>query len=256
MDHQDLGSSIQLNTNIKVEDNTFTVPPHWFWNEYNTEGLEPDTLATFKKYINSSTHFIDIGAWLGVTSLYAISCGCKKINAVEANPKSYSLITNMIELNNLQDAINTKNICISDKNNQTVKFGIDTSSASRISDAGQYTVQTQLLTSYINEIKTSEYKDLFVKIDIEGAESLIIDQIDKLIKDYSANIFLALHPPFWKDKKITTSLIQHYFKDKNISLSDGDKISINKLNDMLLSKNKYPRWGTKFGNFFEILINE
>lgn len=256
MENLGRGSKNKLHTKINVEGNQFIVPDHWFWKEYNSIGWERDTLNTFKKHIDTNTHFIDIGAWLGVTSLYAMQCGCKKINAVEANPKSYALMCKMLKWNNLQDLIDIKQICITDKNGEIVKFGKATSSASRILQNGEYTVSTQTLFSYIQEIIEDTYKHFFLKVDIEGSESLIIDQIDNLFKIYKIKVFLALHPQFWSNKNEVIENIRSYFRHKTIFLSSGKQISINILTDMLYSTNKYPEWGTKFGNFFEVLVHE
>lgn len=239
---------------ISVDNRAFIVPNHWFWEEYKNTGWEPNTFKIFKTHITPNTHFIDIGAWLGVTSLYAIQCNCQHIHAVEANPQSFDLLDQTIKINNLQNQINIKNICIYNQNNKTIKFGIQTSSASRISDKGQYQVQTQTLASYLDEIIDNNHLDIFIKIDIEGTEAIIMDQIDEAIKNRSAKIFLSLHPPFWLNPINVNELMNYYLKDKQIVLASGQKIDLNTLSNMILSKDSYPTFGTKFGNFFEILI--
>ena len=239
---------------IKIDNLEFEVPEHWFWSEYHETGWEEDTLKIFKEHINSETNFVDIGAWLGVTSLYALACGCKTIHSVEGNPESYILLKKTIELNNIQHIIKTKNILIGNKNCESVRFGRKTSSASRISETGEFSVKMQTFTSYIEEIGMHDYNKAFIKIDIEGSELLIIDQLNDLFSKTKAKIFMALHPVFWESKEDALCILEKYLVNKNVGIASQEKISYKKLEQMILTKNKYPPWGTKFGNFFEILI--
>lgn len=240
-----------MNNIIYVDNIPYSVPPHWFWKEYCETGWEPNTFKIFQKYIDNNTHFVDIGAWVGITSLYALSCGCKNINAVEANPKSYEILQKVIMINNLNEYIKCKNICIYNKNNESIKFGRDTSSASQIADNGEYVVVTQTLNNFLEEINIQQ-SNVFIKIDIEGSEIYIMNDIYNII-NMGAKVFLSLHPPFYKDKKQSCYEIISCLKNMSLQLSDGNITNTNEIENMLLSEEKYPNFGTKHGNFFEIL---
>lgn len=242
-------------TTIEVEGESFNVADHWFWPQYNKKPWEQDTLETFKNHISEDTIFVDIGAWVGATVIFAFYCKCKKIYAVEANPESLKVLLNTLNLNeHIKDITTCKNICIADQDDKKVSFGQATSSASRIQHSGQYQVTTQRLDSYINEIK--EKNNLFIKIDIEGAETLIMNQLKDILKNNN-KIFLSLHPPFWQNLEENCD---DFLKNINVDLyniysSNGEKINSNEqLRDMILSGEKQPAWGTEYGNFFEILI--
>lgn len=241
------------NTTISVEGVEFVVPDHWFWPEFKSSGWEPGTFNIFKNNINKQTTYIDIGAWIGVTAIYAYMAGCRNIHAVEANPESFKILSNITKWNNtLTTIVNLKNICITDTDNSTVKFGKHTSSASQITSTGQYVVTTQRLDSYIKEIECEDH-DLFIKIDIEGSELLLLDCLSGILNAKN-KVLLSLHPPFWKDVVGGSNDIISTLSKFKLYTVAGEPLSVTTLKSMMTSKEKYPKWGTKFGNFFEIFI--
>ena len=220
---------------IKVLDKTYTVQDHWFWKEYNKAGWEQQTLKIYKQYLNKNTVYIDIGTWLGVTIFYANEIGCKDIYGVEANPLSYELTMNNCELNNIN--VHLENIAITDKSGM-VHFGStntnDTSSASSLR-GDKFLVQGKTFTEYL---KDKPKDNLFVKIDIEGAEELIVSELNQI----NGYIWLSIHVPFISDK-------ERFYKE----LSQYNVVCDN-LRERIFSNDTHPAWGTVYGNFFEVLI--
>ena len=220
---------------IKVLDKVYTVQDHWFWKEYNETGWEQQTLEVYNKYLTKDTVYIDIGTWLGVTIFYANEIGCKDIYGVEANPLSYQLSRNNLQLNNINAHL--ENIAITDKMGM-VHFGStntnDTSSASSLK-GDRFLVQGKTLTEYL---KDKPKDNLFVKIDIEGAEELIVPELEQI----NGYIWLSVHVPFISDK-------DRFYKE----LSKYNVVCDN-LEERIFSKEEKPIWGTDFGNFFEALI--
>ena len=81
---------------IEVSNEEFKVSPHEFWREFRRDGWEHETHDNFRRNITNETTFLDVGAWVGICSMWASVIGCKKIYAIEANPKSYELLTKTI----------------------------------------------------------------------------------------------------------------------------------------------------------------
>jgi len=240
---------------IEVSDEEFKVTPHEFWREFRRDGWERETYDNFRRNITEETTFLDLGAWVGICSMWASVIGCKKIYAIEANPKSYELLTKTINANrSLRELITLTNQCISNVNGDIVKFGKKLSSNSMISKEGHYEVTTITLTKYINDIGSLD--NVFLKIDIEGAEELIIKDfsiLKDLIKDLK--IFLALHPSFWKNKKLTCSELLNVCKDFKLSHPSGENLSVSRLKEMIMTDQDFPEWGTPYGNLFEIMLS-
>lgn len=237
---------------IDVAGVTFRVSAHWFWKEYRESGWEPETYETFRRNLTDDTIYVDIGAWVGITLIWARLLGVEKIYAVEANPESYELLSRTVMENQLlEPCVDLTNICVTNKDTELVRFGRGLSSASRIEKDGDYSVLTTRLSSYLN--KNGLSGNLFIKIDIEGAECLVIEDLANCLA-LGNKAFLALHPPFWEDKVASHDLIIESLKEFCLFNARGETLEIKELSKMILSEEKYPAWGTSYGNLFEILV--
>jgi len=185
---------------IKILDKFYKVKPHWFWKQYSQEAWEPETLEIYKKYINPETTYIDLGAWLGVTLMYAHALGCTKLYGVEANPESFELLQEHCIMNGIEAHLD--NICICNEN-KLVDFGADinyTSTSSASSMRGtQFRVQGIKAEEYFKQF--NNIKGLFIKIDIEGAEEIILDDLINFLKYNKALVYLSIHIPFLQSKE-------------------------------------------------------
>ena len=237
---------------IDVDGVSFSVSPHRFWKQYRKSGWEPKTYETFRRNLTDDIIYVDIGAWVGITLMWARVLGTKKIYAVEANPESYELLSYTVMENQLlKSCVDLTNVCVTNKDAELVRFGRGLSSASRIIKDGDYSVSTTTLSSYLNKNNLSE--NLFIKIDIEGAECLLMDDLVNVLK-LGNKCFLALHPLFWEDKVASHDLIIESLKEFYLFNNEGKRLEIKELSKMILSEEKYPTWGTSIGNFFEILV--
>jgi FkbM family methyltransferase len=233
---------------INIDENEYVVPDHWFWKEFNLE-WEPQTKKFFKKYLKRNTAFLDIGAWIGPTSLMAFTYGASKVKSIEPNPNSFKILEQIKSLNNLNDWQLLQN-CVSNKRGTEIIGPIQginhISSATSIqSNDNGVEVTSVLLSDLIDD----DYS--LIKIDIEGAESLILDDLLKLA-DNDVAIWLSLHPPNITNKIDLLSRLKKVSELFYIVDDDDKFLSFDKLENMIMSKNKLPPWGTKFGNFFEI----
>tara|TARA_B100001027_G_scaffold88323_1_gene60607 strand:- start:38 stop:616 length:579 start_codon:yes stop_codon:yes gene_type:complete len=187
--------------------------------------------------------------------MWASEIGCKKIHAVEANPISYKLLQKTINANkSLRELVTLSNKCVSNEDGDIVKFGKKISSNSMISKEGHYEVSTISLRSYINDIGI--FNNIFLKIDIEGAEQLILEDLKIVSKSVkNLNIFLAVHPPFWDNKTLTCEKLMSICKGLKMTSPSGDDLCESKLQKMIMTNQDFPKWGTLYGNFFEIMLS-
>ncbi len=246
---------------IELNKSYYKVKEHWIWDN-NTNILnewEPETYNTYKYFLDPSTTYVDIGAWVGLTIFMAANIGVKDIYAVEANPLSYDLVTENCKLNKITETVKLDNICITDKDNITVGFGgrndeKNTSSASNIR-GNCWQIPSKKLITYLNNYNLLSSENLFIKIDIEGAEELLLDDIKELVAKDNITIYLSLHPPFMNNKEeFCNKLISFCYDFKQVLDSNLNFLPKENLIEMILTEEKYPSWGTKFGNFFEITL--
>lgn len=240
---------------IKFNGKEYKVVKHWFWDEFVKSFWEERTYKIFERYIDKDTSYIDVGAWIGATMIYASQFTEKTMFGIEANPLSCGMLfANCKAL----DCVIT-HCCITDKDDEKIGFGgkdnqENTSSASSIyGDCWQ--VSTKTLLTYLSKNKLLEGEKLFIKIDIEGAEELIWRDLKFLRYLADGTIYLSIHPPFMKDKKtFCDNLLSFCYEFKHVLDSNMKILPAEKLKEMILTEMPYPSWGTSYGNFFEIVL--
>ncbi len=249
-DYNSLGNSL---AEVTIGELTVTVPDHSFWKKF-ADGWEPDTERVYGSVVTSGSTVLDIGAWIGPTLLFALACGAEKIIALEPNPESYSAIEKLLNLNpEIAKKVTLLNQAISN-NPGTLKLGLveDESDTSTFGIQGnQIEIQATTVADLIEEYNLVEI-DL-IKIDIEGAEVLLRETLEKLSFRSGQRIHLSIHVPFFPK-----TLDNHRFAEsfKNFAIFDdrGEQLSHQTLTDRLTTEQTHPKWGTKHGNFFEVLL--
>ena len=55
---------------IEISNEEFKVTPHEFWREFRRDGWERETYDNFRRNITEETTFLDLGAWVGICSMW------------------------------------------------------------------------------------------------------------------------------------------------------------------------------------------
>lgn len=188
---------------VSKNNHEFIVNDHWFWNMLPT--WEDGTFKVFDKYaVNKNV--IDIGAWIGFTSLY-LSKISKRVIAIEPNPTEYNRMVANIKLNNCNN-IHTINRALCHTDDEIDMHFNDSSSSSVLCNRGATGkingITIDSLEQRIKNIGIDRVE--FVKMDIEGGEKIVVPLIiDFLVKNKS-NLFISLHPLFITNTEIKTIL--------------------------------------------------
>ena len=178
-----------------------------FWNKLEEGIYEPDTISFLNKRVNHQVDFIDIGAANGSMSLIAASLGARVL-AFEAQEQIFNVAKRNFQLNkHLDGIIEIRNIAISNKNEvmsysknsnskilSTIVFGSEAGSGT--------TLEVQSLSNAVMNFHKVE-RNLIVKIDIEGAEWNILNDLETLrtLQNHNASVLLAIHPGFHRPYK-------------------------------------------------------
>lgn len=238
-------------TTIRIDNYIFRVANHWFWKQFSE--WEPETVKFYETYCIPGTTVLDIGAWIGPTALIALACGAQQVTLVEPNPATLEVLEHSMQLDGiLNDKFNVLPYCVSDKVG-TIKFGmpdgsVKSSSAASTRGTGSL-VNAITIPELINIVNMSPIS--LVKIDIEGTEEAIITALPTFNK-YNVAIWLSLHPPFMDNTELFAKNICLLFDHFHVIDAQMNKLTLEQLQFMILSKDKNPTWGTSFGNFFEI----
>lgn len=167
-----------------------------FWESIAAGLWEQQTFDIFDFYLKPDKSFIDIGAWIGPTTLYAAhkSCHCY---CIEPDPVAYNSLVKNIKLNNsISHKISSFCCCIGNATGD-IKMGCPGNQGSSISglfwatSENSWNVRSYTLSDFININQIYDFN--FIKIDIEGGESIVIPESIDVLKKYKPTIFLSLH---------------------------------------------------------------
>lgn len=186
----------------KTEDDNLT-----FWKNIYTN-WENETFQIFDTFLNKNTIFIDIGSWIGTTCMYA-SRKSKYVYCVEADTTSFNYMSQNCKIN-CKNNYTLINKAIYNIDNVEIKFGKnrflhDSTSQmyvdEEISDEC-YIIQTITLQSIIENNNINPNEISLIKVDIEGGEEYILNDLYNIHKQYNTPLYIRFHYDWWKDKNL------------------------------------------------------
>lgn len=240
---------------IALRGTTFVVPDHRWWKAFANE-WEADTFRAYRALIRPGDTVVDVGAWIGPTIMFACVCGARRILAIEPNPACRPYLDALVEavLPRKTELV----VC------PTGVFAAAGEAEFGIPGGGELVARASAsLTGRGVRIEVARLPDLlakygfinpaFVKIDIEGAEFTIADQIAALAAVPGIRVFLSLHSPFAPvgfDKRDLMAALAHF----DVYDARLEPITHEAVSARVYSDEPMPSWGTAFGNFFEVAL--
>jgi len=177
---------------------------------------EIETFKTFKYVKNPEKLAIDIGSWIGPTSIW-LSKNFKEVLSIEPDVVALKELNENLKLSNCENVWVLSNPIFFEDNN--VFFGPNTNEDwLNNMGLGESVSQTRLISKSDNDYKTDAitlstlnktinnffpFSDVgFVKVDIEGAEEFILDELIKTAEIYHWSLWVSFHLDWWEDKNI------------------------------------------------------
>lgn len=199
---------------------------------------EEKTFAFIKENANPESVYIDLGAWIGTTCLFA-SRLYGKCFAVEPNLQSFESLHENCALNGNTN-LTISNIAIMDYNGDgyfvSDNIGNPITTVEKLGEEKDM-IRCLRLSSFLTEHKIQRVD--FIKMDVEGAEYKILPDIKDLIRDlnYPA-IHLSLHPCLVTDRKICTDIAVDFLSSYvNVSKEEIALINNYGLSEIRVVKN-------------------
>lgn len=182
-----------------------TIPS--FWRHAATGEWEPETFLAIDKFCERETTFIDLGAWVGIFSLYAAARGCQ-VYCFEPDPVAYQKLKLNLNANPALPITHSPNAVTRDGQSVSLyasRPGDSETSIYSIRQRGLHTVHADFYCTVASEafknvlrrIECSNQKTnsgIFVKIDIEGGEYSLLDGMRATDLKPVKCILLSLHP--------------------------------------------------------------
>ncbi len=176
-----------------------------FWGSYENGQWEPQTHAWIVEYVTPASTFVDVGAWIGPTALWAAPSGARVL-ALEPDPVACDLLAqNVAEFPNVEvirAAVGpeTGTVPLVPGN-----FGWG-STQSRLLGPGVPTTNVWDVGS-ATPVDCYTLPDLFdvfhitncslIKMDIEGGEADILETVCPFLADLGVPLLVSLHPDWW-----------------------------------------------------------
>lgn len=182
------------NVSFEVTEGT---PNENFWGYSDWERETYDVLSNWLK---NDKIYIDIGAWIGPTVLFAAKL-CKKVYTFEPDPSAWEELQSNIRLNGYTNII-AQNVAVGN-NNGIIYMGSDNRLGESTTRVGKFQNGTDFSASCISidDFLVSiegELNDInFIKIDIEGGETEIAKS--KMLKKLKIPTLVSIHPPMISD---------------------------------------------------------
>lgn len=172
-----------------------------FWNAVFPNHWEDFTFHVLDHYLHPDQNYLDIGAWIGPTALYAAH-KAKQTFCIEPDPVAYRELLQNITLNpELEPKLTAINRALSYKSGtmklyKRTRFGDSSSSLIPTLSEEFHTVTVCSLKELLADYQITDVS--LIKIDIEGGEYLLVPAMRKYLKKYTPPLYLSLHPEFLK----------------------------------------------------------
>jgi FkbM family methyltransferase len=176
-----------------------------FWDSYQADTWEPDTVAVFARFLQPDTRYVDLGAWIGSTALLAAPCVLRVV-CVEPDPLASAALAENLGLNpHASEKTVVVRAAIGPEDGTVVlssagRGGDSNSSVVRPRDEGMRWETEQVSFATLLSRADLAAAD-FVKIDIEGAEYQLIPELLSQAANALPTLYIALHPNLLVDKR-------------------------------------------------------
>ena len=165
---------------------------HHFWSGWEADAWEPKTLDTIDRFVTAGSTFVDIGAWIGPTSLWAARLGAHVVAIEPDRVALYHLRWNSDH--NAEGRITVVPGAVTDHTG-TCRLASQRdygwgSSMSYVADEG-YVVPCWTLPDLFDSLSLENVS--LVKMDIEGGEAKILDVVCPFLAEHKIPLLLEMH---------------------------------------------------------------
>lgn len=182
----------QINMVIKNKDLFFAASEEGPYSRgINAFSAEKDTIFWLDNYVNDGDVLFDVGANIGVFSIYAGKCRKAKVYAFEPESANYCFLNRNIFLNDLGDNITAYNVAINDdkKMSYIALSGMGSGKALHQFDNTNTKSNSKFLQGCVGITIDELIKDWglpvprHIKIDVDGNEHRILKGMKELLKN-------------------------------------------------------------------------
>jgi FkbM family methyltransferase len=186
-----------------------------FWTNAFSKNWESDTFQFLDRHLDPKKTVLDIGAWIGPIAIPS-ALSSKQVICFEPDPIAYDELQKNINLNNLKNIhIEKKAVSIHDK----IWLGSNTlgESVTRDTcDTNKFSIDCINIDAILKKYELTQSNISLIKIDIEGHESELLQDVTLMTLDVPMHI--SLHYPFAINPEEFSKKIRPFFEAKNINI--------------------------------------
>jgi FkbM family methyltransferase len=170
-----------------------------FWDWYESETWEPETIAVFDRFLQPGARYVDLGAWIGPTVLLAAATA-GRIVCAEPDPEAFRVLAENLAHNpDVAAKTIAFQLAVGPADGTVVLSspgagGDSNSSTVRPRDAGSRWQVEQVGFATLLARAGLDQAD-FVKMDVEGAEYALVPTLSGI-----PTLYVAMHPNLLVDK--------------------------------------------------------
>lgn len=176
-----------------------------FWDWYESETWEPDTLAAFRACIRPGTPVADVGAWIGPTTLLAAAMGAT-VTALEPDPVAANVLERNLALNpELETRVTLLRTAVGASDGTATLIssstGGDSLSYLRFGEEAAATAWEVPVLGIESLLRLpGAGPPAFLKLDAEGAEYATVPAMRDYIRERRPSIYVSAHPNLLYDR--------------------------------------------------------
>ena len=169
-----------------------------FWRRASAGAWEPETFAVLDAHLSDEADYLDIGAWIGPTVLYAAK-KARHVWAFEPDATAFRHLAWNIELNGLSN-VSALPVALSDRSGiaRMASFGGEAgdsmTSLLNAEAAGGVDVVTLDWADFGRDADLSAVS--LVKMDVEGAEFGLLPALLPWLRAQRPALYLSTHAPY------------------------------------------------------------
>jgi FkbM family methyltransferase len=171
----------------------------WFWTDFDNRAWEPATLDALDSLLSPGSRFVDIGAYIGATTLYAAARGAV-VQAFEPDPVALRWLRRHLELNpELANRVTVHPYALSHvRGSQRLGSSELGNSKSTLRGGGDEGVDVEVRA--IGDVAREPFfREVdVVKVDIEGGEFHLLGDLASVVRERGAALILSTHVNYIK----------------------------------------------------------
>lgn len=196
------------NTSFFISNESINIK--WFIKYY--QNWEPHSFKVIDDLVTENMTFIDVGAWIGPILLY-VAPKVKRVIAIDCDPLAFDSLQKNVNCNNYQN-VQLEYSALYNKNKKIfvgggkrhANWGSSEITITNNKDRIRKKVKGITIDKLIKKYKITDCG--FVKIDIEGGEAYIIEDMKKFFDTYNSILYISIHPHLMTCEQLENTIYQ------------------------------------------------